>query len=64
MENTPRLLGAVKEHWNPNTILISFKLETDMNILETKALGAMQKYKVDMVVANQLQTRRTQVCIY
>ena len=24
----------------------------------------MEKYKVDMVVANQLQTRRTQVCIY
>lgn len=52
MENTPRLLGAVKEQWNPNTVLVSFKLETDLNILESKALGAMQKYKVDMVVAN------------
>jgi len=34
MENTPRMLGHVKHTWNPNTILISFKLETDMEILE------------------------------
>jgi len=34
MDPTPRMLGAVKHNWNPNTILISFKLETDMLILE------------------------------
>jgi len=34
MDNTPRMLGDVKHKWNPNTILVSFKLETDMNILE------------------------------
>lgn len=59
MDNTPRMLGDVKHSWNPNTILVSFKLETDIHILEQKAVGAMEKYKVDMVVANQLQTRRT-----
>lgn len=52
MDNTPRMLGAVKHNWNPNTVLVSFKLETDMEILEQKAVGAMEKYKVDMVVAN------------
>ena len=30
MDNTPRMLGAVKHNWNPNTILVSFKLETDI----------------------------------
>ena len=54
MDNTPRMLGDVKHSWNPNTILVSFKLETDYQILEQKAVGAMEKYKVDMVVANQL----------
>lgn len=34
MDNTPRMLGNVKHLWNPKTILISFKLETDMQILE------------------------------
>lgn len=33
MENTPRMLGHVKHQWNPSTILVSFKLETDIEIL-------------------------------
>jgi phosphopantothenate-cysteine ligase len=59
----PKLLGKVKT-WNKETYLISFKLETDAQILEKKAKGAIEKYGVDMVVANELKTRRSQVVIY
>ena len=64
LEPVPKKLALIKSEWNPNTVLISFKLETDSQILEQKALGAMDKYGVDMVVANELQTRRNQVVIY
>lgn len=37
----PKKLGDIKKDWNPKTILISFKLETDHQILEQKATGAM-----------------------
>ena len=58
------MLGKVKAEWNPLTTLVSFKLETDFDILEKKAKGAIEKYGIDMVVANELHTRRTQVTIY
>jgi len=35
-----------------------------MSILESKALGAITNYGVDMVIANQLATRREQVIVY
>jgi len=35
-----------------------------MNILEKKALQAMERYSVDIVVANELATRRDQVTIF
>ena len=34
LEPVPKKLAFIKSEWNPNTILISFKLETDMKILE------------------------------
>mmetsp|Transcript_35925 Transcript_35925/g.55170 ORF Transcript_35925/g.55170 Transcript_35925/m.55170 type:complete len:261 (-) Transcript_35925:1086-1868(-) len=60
----PKMLGKIKEAWNPKTTLISFKLETDDALLEKKAKGAIQKYGVDMVVANILNKRRREVTIY
>lgn len=64
MQPVPKMLGHVKQYWNPNTLLVSFKLETDINILGTKAMGAISNYGVDMVVANILATRRSQVIIF
>jgi len=64
MQPVPKKLGLLKSEWNPLTTLVSFKLETDLNILEQKALSAIERYKVDMVVANELATRRDQVTIF
>jgi len=60
----PKRLGSVRKEWNPRTVLISFKLETDSKILESKARGAIAKYDVDMVVANELKSRRSKVTMY
>ena len=64
MKAVPKMLGTIKSEWNPLTFLISFKLETDLGILKQKAIASFEKYKVDMVVANELKTRRNQVIIY
>ena len=64
MKAVPKMLGTIKSEWNPLTFLISFKLETDIEILKQKATASFEKYGVDMVVANELKTRRNQVIIY
>lgn len=64
LEPVPKLLGEVKKTWNPNTHLISFKLETDANLLEASARAAFEKYGVDMVVANELRSKSSKVVVY
>lgn len=64
LEAVPKKLGDVKKNWNPNTTLVSFKLETDANLLEGKAKKAIDSAGVDMVVANELKSRRNKVTIY
>jgi phosphopantothenate-cysteine ligase len=65
----PKLLGALKHAetregaWAPDAVLVSFKLETNACILAAKAAGALAKYGVDLVVANQLQTYRRRVTL-
>ena len=63
LEPVPKMLGIIKER-NPKAIAISFKLETDQAILKQKATSSMKKYNMDMVVANLLQTARTECTIY
>lgn len=60
----PKLLGLLKESFNPKTLACSFKLETDEEILEFKATDAIRRYDMDVVIANLLQTRRSEVIFY
>eukprot|EP00434_Breviolum_minutum_P022326 symbB.v1.2.019703.t1/scaffold1623.1/size109029/2 len=62
LRNVPKLLGAVRL-WAPQAFILSFKLETNPNILLAKAAGALKKYKVDAVCSNVLQTIRDWVTI-
>jgi hypothetical protein len=41
MQAVPKNLGLIKQEWNPDTVLISFKLETDEQLLEQKAKAAI-----------------------
>merc|ERR1711879_545376 len=47
----------------PQAFLISFKLETNANILAAKAAGSIVKYGVDAVCSNTLQSNRDWVTI-
>lgn len=49
--------------WNPSTLAVSFKLETDMNVLLHKASNAIENQLMDVVVANELHTRHSRVFI-
>jgi len=58
---TPKCLSLLKKTWCPRAVVVSFKLETDESILMKKATGAIEKYKVDCVVANILKKRFDEV---
>lgn len=58
----PKLLGVLRNTWAPHAFVVSFKLETDANILLEKAYRAIDNYNVHLVIANLLQTRRDE-CI-
>lgn len=54
---TPKILAVLCRTWCPQAYKISFKLETNESILIDKARSAIDKYGVDVVVANELHTR-------
>lgn len=59
----PKKLGVIKE-LNPHAFVASYKLETDEAILASKATMSLQKYQLDMVIANLLATYRDSCTIY
>jgi phosphopantothenate-cysteine ligase len=63
LPNTPKLLKWVRAAWAPHAFIVSFKLETDSDILLRKAARAIEAYGVHAVVANCLQTRYERVVL-
>ncbi|CAD8083793.1 unnamed protein product [Paramecium sonneborni] len=59
----PKILGLIREIYQEATI-ISFKLETDQEILNKKILESMKKYNLEYCVGNLLQNRRDQIVIF
>ena len=59
----PKKLGVIKEK-NPSALAISYKLETDATILESKATMSLSKYSMDIVIANLLQSFRNECTVY
>ncbi|XP_010064012.1 phosphopantothenate--cysteine ligase 2 [Eucalyptus grandis] len=59
----PKMLAVLRKEWAPFAYCISFKLETDKNILLKKADMALSKYKMHVVVANELLTRKEEVVV-
>ncbi|KAL3139989.1 hypothetical protein ABBQ38_004275 [Trebouxia sp. C0009 RCD-2024] len=59
----PKMLGTLRSTWAPEAFIVSFKLETDEQILISKAAGSIKNYNVHAVVANILETRMNQVLI-
>ncbi|KAH6782410.1 phosphopantothenate-cysteine ligase-like protein [Perilla frutescens var. hirtella] len=63
LAQVPKMLSVLRKDWAPKAFCISFKLETDMKILLEKAGTALKKYNMDMVVANELLTRKEEVVV-
>ncbi|XP_014217002.1 phosphopantothenate--cysteine ligase [Copidosoma floridanum] len=59
----PKMLKPLVNSWVPKAFVVSFKLETDDDILVSKALAALNKYNHNLVIANNLQTRRRRVIV-
>ena len=57
LQSVRKEIYKIKEEWNTNAFVVTFKLETDKDILITKAFNGIKKSKGDLVIANLLQTR-------
>ena len=54
----PKMLKPLVKDWVPDAYVISFKLETDPDLLIPKAMKALQTYEHRLVIANILETRQ------
>ncbi|GFO30082.1 phosphopantothenate--cysteine ligase [Plakobranchus ocellatus] len=61
LEMTPKMLKPLVKEWAPQAFTVSFKLETDPELLVSKAKGALETYQHQMVIANLLHTRKREV---
>ncbi|PAN06656.1 hypothetical protein PAHAL_1G278900 [Panicum hallii] len=63
LSQVPKMLSVLRNQWAPMAFCISFKLETDSEILIQKAEMALHKYKMNVVVANLLATYKEEVVV-
>ena len=61
LKSVPKVMGCLRKSWAPNAFLVSFKLETDIEILRRKSIRAVERYGCHMVIGNMLQTRHDKV---
>jgi phosphopantothenate-cysteine ligase len=64
LKPVPKCLGFIKNEYAPEAFVVSFKLETDENILDEKCLQSAEKYHQDIIIGNILKTRTDQVRIF
>ena len=57
----PKMLKPLVSDWAHNCFIVSFKLETDPEILVQKSRSALEKYGHDLVIGNILNTRKKEV---
>lgn len=59
----PKMLGAFFQEWAPEAFSISFKLETNKELLLAKSEQALEKYRHAVVIGNILETRKRHVVL-
>ena len=57
----PKMLKPLVSQWAKKCFVVSFKLETDPEILLSKSATALEKYGHDLVIGNILDTRKKEV---
>lgn len=63
LQQVPKLLGVLRYDWAPHAFFVSFKLETNEDVLRSKAHQSIVQYGMHVVVANELTTRFDQVIV-
>ena len=62
LDPVPKFLHQLVDGWAPSgSMVVSFKLETDPNLLVYKARTAIQRYSHHLVIGNLLSTRKWEV---
>ncbi|PYH47817.1 phosphopantothenate--cysteine ligase CAB2 [Aspergillus saccharolyticus JOP 1030-1] len=62
LDPVPKFLHRLVDGWAPDgSMVVSFKLETDPNLLVYKAQTALQRYAHHLVIGNLLATRKWEV---
>ncbi len=58
MDKVPKAIGPLVKFWAKEAFVVSFKLETDEDLLIPKARGSLEKYGHALVIGNILNTRK------
>ncbi|KZP08188.1 DNA/pantothenate metabolism flavo protein [Athelia psychrophila] len=61
MDQVPKVLKPVVAEWAREGFVVSFKLETDATLLVPKAQAELERYRHQVVIGNDLQTRKWEV---
>ncbi|KAF8516534.1 DNA/pantothenate metabolism flavoprotein [Hysterangium stoloniferum] len=61
MDQVPKILQPMVSEWTPDAFVVSFKLETDENLLIPKARAALERYGHQVVIGNELHRRKLEV---
>ncbi|PWN98836.1 DFP-domain-containing protein [Tilletiopsis washingtonensis] len=61
MDQVPKVLKPMVEQWAPEGFVVSFKLETDPDLLIPKAQAALERYGHQVVIGNDLALRKQEV---
>ncbi|GAA5929043.1 phosphopantothenate--cysteine ligase CAB2 [Sporobolomyces koalae] len=61
MDQVPKVLKTMVDEWSNDGFIISFKLETDRNLIIPKARAALERYGHQIVVGNSLTERKHEV---
>ncbi|QRV82598.1 hypothetical protein RhiJN_10613 [Ceratobasidium sp. AG-Ba] len=61
MDQVPKILKPLVSEWTSEGFFVSFKLETDKNLLVPKARAALERYGHQVVIANRLDNRKFEV---
>jgi phosphopantothenate-cysteine ligase len=61
LDPVPKFLKNLVDGWTPEGMIVSFKLETDPEILVHKAQYSLTRYQHHLVIGNLLSTRKWEV---
>jgi phosphopantothenate---cysteine ligase (ATP) len=61
LDPVPKFLKSLVDGWAPQGMIVSFKLETDPEILTHKAKYSLERYQHHLVIGNLLSTRKWEV---